>query len=77
MTPKKTRPYLFNPGGKGSRGTYVPEEPEPRVEPDDAKPKLVGDTVSCRHEISKVGGVVKYCPYERARNSKYCRKHKK
>lgn len=73
MTQRK-RPYLFTGGGSS---TYIPPEPIQPPREEGAKPKLVGDTVSCRHEIGTVGGAKKYCPYERKAGSRFCDKHEK
>lgn len=75
MSPR--RPNLFKPPARGSKKVYEPEAPIRPAEKEGDKPKLVGDTVSCRREIGTVGGVRKYCPYERKPGSKYCAKHQK
>lgn len=60
-------------GPSGKSGSYEPEAPIPR--PPSDKPRLsASDTASCRYELDRFRGTIKYCPKEPTKG-KYCDEH--
>lgn len=69
------KPDLYKPRGRNEPvGTYEPPEPAPR--PPSGVPRLsASDTSSCRKEIGRPAGQIKYCP-KVPTHGNYCEEHK-